>query len=211
MVYAENVLICIVVPLAISVLFTKGDARRLIVSFIIGMAVCLFSAYMTGFFQIISEFDSEEASIFLSPIIEECMKLLSILFCIYIFEPSDEEIQQFSVGVGAGFVTFENCCSIISLETQQLVYVLVRGLAVGVMHVVTMVAIAKGLLLLKKYKEFSLAGVAGVLSMSVTVHGLYNLLVSEPGVPSYIAYAMPMAVVLILFLISCRAKEEDGK
>ena len=143
MVYAENVLICIVVPLAISVLFTKGDARRLIVSFIIGMAVCLFSAYMTGFFQIISEFDSEEASIFLSPIIEECMKLLSILFCIYIFEPSDEEIQQFSVGVGAGFVTFENCCSIISLETQQLVYVLVRGLAVGVMHVVTMVAIKK--------------------------------------------------------------------
>ena len=206
MINAENVLICIAVPLTIILLFTKGDSRRLIVSFITGMVVCVLSAYIAGFFQMASGFSSEETSIFLSPIIEECMKLLSILFCIYVFEPSDEEIQLFSVGIAAGFVTFENCCSFISSGATELVFVFVRGIVVGVMHVVTMVAVAKGLLLLKKYKVFSFAGVIGVLSISSTVHGLYNLLVSEPGISSYIAYAMPMVAVLLLFMVNCRQK-----
>lgn len=206
MIGAENVLICIAVPLATSLLFTKGAVRRLIVTFIVGMVVCILSAYIAGFFHIISGFSSEDTSIFLSPIIEECMKLLSILFCLYVFEPSDEDIQMFAVGIGVGFVTFENCCSIISPGTQQLIYVLIRGLVVGVMHIVTMIAIAKGLQLLKKYMVFSFAGVVGVLSMSVTIHGLYNLLVSQPGLSSYIAYAMPMIAILVLYMVNCKMK-----
>lgn len=210
MVYAENVLICIAVPLAISLLFVKGEARRLILSFVTGMVVCILSACIAGFFQMVSEFSAEDTSIFLSPIIEECMKLLSIMFCIYVFEPSDEDIQLFAVGIGAGFVTFENCCSIISPDAQQLVYVLIRGMVVGVMHIVTMVAFAKGLQLLKKYKVFSFAGIVGVLSMSVTLHGLYNLLVSKPGISSYIAYAMPMVIVIALYKINSKSKNSNG-
>ena len=114
MIYAENILICIAVPLAISLLFTKGNARRLLVCILTGMIVCIFSAYISGFLEVASGFSSEDTSIFLSPIVEEVMKLLSILFCIYVFEASNEEIQLFAVGIGAGFATFENCCFICS-------------------------------------------------------------------------------------------------
>ena len=82
MIYAENILICIAVPLAISLLFTKGNARRLLVCILTGMIVCIFSAYISGFLEVASGFSSEDTSIFLSPIVEEVMKLLSILFCI---------------------------------------------------------------------------------------------------------------------------------
>ena len=206
MIYAENVLICFTVPFAISLLFIRGNSRRLIMAFLAGMIVCILSAYIAGFFEVISGFNVEDTSIFLSPIIEECMKLLLILFCIYVFELSDEEIQLFAVGVGAGFATFENCCIMLSSGAQHLTYALIRGSAVGVMHIVTLVALAKGFQLLKSYKAFSIAGTAGVFSLSVTVHGLYNLLVSSPGVSSYIGYVMPMLCVVLLYALSIAKK-----
>ena len=202
MIYAENVLICIAVPLAITLLFTRGSARCLTISFLAGMLVCILSAYISGFIQLISGFTAEDTSIFLSPMIEECMKLLSMLFCVYVFNPSDDDTQLCAVGIGAGFATFENCCFILSSGAPQLTYVMVRGMAVGVMHIVTLVALAKGMQLLKAYKAFSLAGIVGVWSLSVTVHGLYNLLVSKPGVSSYIGYVMPMVCAIVLYMIN---------
>lgn len=199
MVYAENVLICIAVPLLISLHFVRGNARRLSASFVAGMIVCIFSAYIAGFIQVTSGFSPEETSIFVSPMIEEAMKLLSILFCVYVCDPSDEGVQHFAVGIGAGFATFENACSLLSSGAVQLGYVLIRGSSVGVMHIVTMVALAKGIKLLKTHMVFSFAGIAGVLSLSMTVHALYNLLVSKPGISSYIGYVMPMLCAVALY------------
>jgi RsiW-degrading membrane proteinase PrsW (M82 family) len=149
-----------------------------------------------------SGYNTEDTSIFLSPMIEESMKLLLLLFCIYVYEPSGKKIELLAVGIGAGFATFENCCILVSSDTQQLTYMLVRGSAVGVMHIVTLVALAKGFQLLKMYKAFSFAGIVGILSISVTVHGLYNLLVSKPGASSYIGYAMPMFCVILLYMVN---------
>lgn len=200
MINAENVLICIAVPFAISFIFTKGSARQLVSAFLAGMVGCIFSAYVAGFIQLTSGYSAENTSIFLSPIIEESMKLLLILFCIYLYGPSGKRIELLAVGIGAGFATFENCCILLSSGSQQLTYMLVRGSAVGVMHIVTLVALAKGLQLLKMYKAFFFIGIVGMLSIPVTIHGLYNLLVSQPGVSSYIGYAMPMLCVILLYM-----------
>jgi RsiW-degrading membrane proteinase PrsW (M82 family) len=200
MINAENVLICIAVPFAISFIFTKGSARQLASAFLAGMVGCIFSAYVAGFIQLTSGYSAENTSIFLSPIIEESMKLLLILFCIYLYGPSGKRIELLAVGIGTGFATFENCCILLSSGSQQLTYMLVRGSAVGVMHIVTWVALAKGLQLLKMYKAFFFIGIVGMLSIPVTIHGLYNLLVSQPGVSSYIGYAMPMLCVILLYM-----------
>lgn len=209
MIYAENVLICIAVPLAITLLFTRGSARRLTVSFLTGMLVCLLSAYIGGFLQKASGYNSDDMSIFMSPIIEEVMKLLPVLFCLYVFEPEYEEMRLTAVGIGAGFATFENCCFILTSGAQNLGYVLIRGSAVGVMHVVTMVAIAAGLHLLKTYKVFSFSGVLGTLAISVTFHSLYNLLVSKSGISSYIGYVLPIICAVLLYFFNFLFKPQD--
>ena len=209
MVYAENVLICIAVPLAISLLFTKRSTSRFIASFLVGMIVCLLSAYISGYFTLSSGYSAEDTSIFLSPIVEELMKFLPVLFVYFVFESNPQEIQPNAIGIGAGFATFENCCFILSSGAQNLAYVLVRGSAVGVMHLVTMVALAMGLRLIKNYQLFSLAGLLGVLSLSMTFHGLYNLLVSEPGIPTYIGYALPMVCAVVLYLIYHEINQQD--
>ena len=44
MIYAENILLCIAIPLVISLLFVRGDVRRYTAAFLFGMGVCLIAA-----------------------------------------------------------------------------------------------------------------------------------------------------------------------
>ena len=202
MIYAENVLICIAIPLVISALFIRGGARRFVLAFLAGVGACLLAAYIGGFFQVICGRSAEEVSIFLSPIIEETMKLIPVLLYLMLFEPRSEKVVHVAVGIGAGFATFENCCYVLTAGAQSLPYVIIRGVAVGVMHLVSMVTLSIGLSLMRRYNVFGLAGVLGSLSLSMTFHGLYNLLVSEPGIPSYVGYAMPMVTAIAIYMQS---------
>ncbi|MBP5151647.1 MAG: PrsW family intramembrane metalloprotease [Lachnospiraceae bacterium] len=200
MIYAENILICIAVPLFVSLIFLTKSAKRFVGAFLTGMAICLISAYIGGFIDIVAAMPEGETAIFLSPIIEESMKFLPILFYLVIFSPGNQHLLQFAIGIGAGFATFENCCYILSSGADSLPYILIRGLSVGVMHIVCTFVLSMALILLRKFKAFSLAGIVGALSLSMTFHGLYNLLVSEPGLSSYIGYAIPLLSAAILYL-----------
>ena len=114
MIYAENILICIAVPLLVSVVFLSGSAKRFVTAFLTGMAVCLVGAYIGGFLTLTTNMPDTDAAIFLSPVIEEIMKLLPVLFFLTIFVPENRYLMLFSIGIGAGYATFENCCYILS-------------------------------------------------------------------------------------------------
>ena len=199
MIYAENIFLCIVVPLAVSLLFVRGGARRFVLSFLVGMAVCLLGAYISGFLSLVVDMTTEEVSVFLSPIVEEIVKLLPLLFYIHVFRPEDEAVFPCAIAIGVGFATFENCCYILTAGAESLPYTLVRGLAVGVMHVVSMLVLAFGLVLIRRFRVVSLAGIVGALSLSMTFHALYNLLASQPGLSSVIGYALPLATAGVLY------------
>ena len=198
MIYAENILICIVVPLIITVMFIKGNARRLIIFFVSGMAICLLTAYMGGFLEYALDLNREETSIFISPVTEEIMKLLPILFYLLLIEPMDVELVHAGAGIGAGFATFENCCYILTAGTQSLSHVLIRGLAVGVMHVMSILALTLAIIMLRRRNALSIPVILGALGISVSLHSLYNLLVSESGLPAYTGYCIPICVALVM-------------
>ncbi len=201
MIYAENILLCIALPLLLALLFLRGDARRFAASFLTGMVVCLLAAYISGFISYAGGMDAEEAAIFVSPIIEEIMKILPLLFVLFLLDAENEHITLIAVGTGAGFATFENCCYILSSFVERLGYVLVRGMAVGVMHIVSILAVTLGLLVSRRLRVLSFPGVIGALSLSITIHSLYNLLVSAPGLPTMIGYALPLVMAFVLYAI----------
>ena len=200
MIYAENIFLCIMVPLAVSLAFARGEARRFVLSFLVGMAICLIGAYISGFLTVAVDMSSEEVSIYLSPVVEEIVKLLPLLFFLYVFSPDDEALFLSAIAIGVGFATFENCCYILTAGAESLTYTLIRGLAVGVMHVVSMLVLAMGLVLIRRFKVVSLAGIVGALSLSMVFHALYNLLVSQPGITSVIGYILPLATAGLLYL-----------
>ena len=199
MIYAENILICISVPLLVALMFVRGSARKFTASFILGMVICLIAAYISGFIDLVSGMGDEDTAVFISPIVEEIIKLLPLLFYLMTFNPDDDNIYLSAMGIGAGFATFENCCYILTAGTDRLIYILIRGMAVGVMHIVSILALAFVICLARRFKVMSVSAILGALSFSMIFHGLYNLLVSEPGISSYIGYAMPLLTAILLY------------
>ena len=106
-----------------------------------------------------------------------------------------------TLAIGAGFATFENCCYILTAGAESLPYILIRGMAVGVMHIVSILALPIWLIAARRLRVFSIPAVVGGLSLSMSIHALYNLLVSQPGVSSVIGYLMPMLIAFALYFL----------
>ncbi|MBO4697363.1 MAG: PrsW family intramembrane metalloprotease [Lachnospiraceae bacterium] len=199
MVYSENILICIAVPLVIAILFTAKGTRSFLFSFVMGMVTCLISAYISGFLRFVMNVETEEMAVFYSPLIEEALKLLPLLFYMFVFIPDSSKLYTAALGIGLGFATFENCCYILSSTSPGLGYVLIRGMAVGIMHLVCALFLAIGLDMAKRLRGVMVPGLFGALTLSAGFHGLYNLLVSEPGIPAIIGYLLPILNVAVLY------------
>ena len=198
MIYSENILICMAIPLLLTLFFLRGDLRQFVLNFVFGMATCLLGAYVSGFVDVASGLGAEDTAVFISPVVEEGMKFLPLLFYFLMFEPDDNGLFHAAIGIGAGFASFENVCSMISAGTESISFLLIRGLAVGVMHIVSVFALTLGLTTARRFQALRLASVVGALSLSMLFHGIYNLLVSVPGVTSWIGYALPLVTALLL-------------
>ena len=209
MIYAENILLCIAIPLAVSLLFIRGEVRRYLAAFLLGMGVCLISAYISGFLNLATGMGDNDTSVFLSPVVEELMKLMPLLFFLFLFSPRERTLTTLAVAVGAGFATFENCCYILTQGAESLPYILIRGMAVGVMHIVSVLALSIWLIAAKRLRVLSFPAVVSGLSLAMIFHALYNLLVSESGVSTVIRYLMPLLTALALFMLYRRLPRFD--
>ena len=74
MIYSENILLCIGIPLLVVCVFVRGNARNFVTGFIVGMAVCLLASYISGFLGLLAEISVNETAVYISPIVEEIMK-----------------------------------------------------------------------------------------------------------------------------------------
>ena len=200
MIYAENILLCIAIPLIIACLFTSGSTRRFLLSFLSGMGTCLLAAYISGFIDSATGMGARDTSIFISPVVEETMKMMPLLFYLFMLEPDDHELIIAATGIGTGFAIYENCCYLLSMGAGSMSFIMIRGLAVGVMHIVSVLALTMGLMLVRRYKALSAASIMGALALAMTFHGLYNLLVSEPGITSCIGYILPMLTAVFMYI-----------
>ena len=199
MIYAENIFLCITAPLLLSLFFLRKNAKRFVVFFLTGMGICLLSAYISGFSLRLAGLEEGETAIFISPIVEEIQKLLPLLLFLFLYEPTDEAFLDAAIGIGIGFATFENCCYILSAGAESLPYIQIRGLAVGVMHLVTTLAVSLALIMARRIRMLSIPGIAGSLTLSMIFHALYNLLVSQSGISSMIGYALPLLAAAGLY------------
>lgn len=209
MIYSENVWVCLAVPLLLTLFFLRDKARQFVLNFLLGMAACLLGAYVSGFVDAASGLGVEDTAIFISPVVEEAMKFLPLLFYFLMFDPDDDHLILAAVGFGAGFASFENICSMITSGTESLGFLLIRGLAVGVMHIVSVFAMTMGLVIARRFQALRLSSTLGALSLSMLFHGVYNLLVSKSGVTSWIGYVLPLLTALMLFLALRRLRSEE--
>lgn len=110
MTYIENIFLCLAIPMILSLFFIRGRSRSYTLFVTIGMGICLLSAYVNSFFMWLYGVDGTVAAIEITPVCEELLKLLPLLFYFLIFEPEPRELPMVAIAIAAGFATFENAC-----------------------------------------------------------------------------------------------------
>ena len=86
MTYIENIFLCLAIPMILSLFFIKGRSRSYTLFVTIGMGICLLSAYVNSFFMWLYGVDGTVAAIEITPVCEELLKLLPLVFYFLIFD-----------------------------------------------------------------------------------------------------------------------------
>lgn len=135
MTYIENIYICIVLPLLLSLFFIRGKSRTTTVFILIGMTVCYLSAYVNSFFSAFYMTDAVTAAVEISPVCEEIMKLIPLLMYVVILEPKRRDIPAAAIAISVGFATFENVCFLTENGAEDFFFLFARGMSAGALHI----------------------------------------------------------------------------
>jgi len=198
----ENIFICLAAPLLLALLFLGWNWRRMLLFLLSGMTACLLSAYISTFLAAVLDSDLTLASFEIAPMVEEVMKLLPVLFYLAIFEPKREYALGGVLMVAVGFATFENACFLTQYGSTALLTLMLRGFGTGAMHVVCGAFAAVGLLFLWDRVWLRTVGTLGLLSLSITFHAIFNILVNQPGIVSVVGSLIPMLLTLLYLLLA---------
>ncbi len=206
MINIENIFICIVVPLIIAAVVTKGRGRRMLLFIIAGMTSCLLSSYISTFIAAVQGADLFIASLEISPLVEEILKLCPALFFILVFEPDKSAAADACEMIAIGFATFENVCFLMINGADDLFSLAIRGFGTGAMHVVCGSIISLGLVHLWDRLWLRAAGTVALLCVAVTYHGVFNVLVSQIGAPMIIGFMIPLVTTVAIIFLKDRIK-----
>ena len=201
MTYIENIFLCLAIPLILSLFFPGGRARSFPLFLIAGMSACLLSAYVSSFFMGYYGADAKAAVIEITPVCEETIKLLPLLFYLLIFEPKPKALPGAALAIAVGFATFENVCYLTENGAEDFTLLLIRGISAGALHILCGALSGYGISHVFRRRWLALTGTVGVLGACIGFHGIYNLLITAEGVWKMAGYLFPSALIVCLFLL----------
>lgn len=200
--YIENIFVCLVAPLLVAVPCSRGRGRRMIIFFLSGMLACLLSSYISTFLAAVRGADIFSASVEIAPFVEEVIKLFPVAFFLLVFEPKAKEAADNAIMTAVGFATFENVCFMVENSTGDILHLAIRGFSTGAMHVVCALFIIVAIYKLWDTDWLRATGFLALIAVTITYHGIYNILVSQKGIVAAVGYAVPVitaAIVLAVF------------
>lgn len=199
MIYIENVFVCLAIPLALCMLFIGGRTRKFMLFMVAGMGVCLLSAYVNSFFMGHYGVSTTVAVIEITPVCEEVMKLLPLLFYILVFEPKVRDLPEAAIALAVGFATFENVCYLMENGAENFMFLLIRGFSAGALHILCGISIGFGLSYVFRRKWLAFTGTVGLLGTCIVFHATYNLLITGDGGWRIAGYLFPSVLIALLY------------
>ena len=199
MTYIENIFLCMVSPLLVAALCMGRRQLRFFLFCIAGMGVCLLSAYINTFLAAVCRADALAATAEIAPVVEEIMKLLPLVFYLLVFEPEGDKIKAAAITIALAFTTFENVCYLTENGAGSFVFLLIRGMSAGALHLVCGILTGLALAYVFRRPWLTCTGTVGILGVCMVLHGIYNLLITADGFWQMVGYFFPSAIIVTLF------------
>ena len=195
--------ICILVPMLLMLPLVTGRSRLLFGYMLIGVFACLFAAGVNGYVRNNVGNDLYYITTNLTPVTEEIIKALPILYYAFVFDAEKSKLIPLSFAVGVGFAVLENMIILTqNIESVSVVWAVIRGFASGLMHGICTAFVGYGISFIKTRKKLFVSGTFALLSLAITYHSVFNTLVQSETY-KYLGFVLPISTYIpfIVFVI----------
>ena len=201
------VFICLMVPMLMSLSLLQHRSRLVMGFVLIGSTVCLAASELNGLlFPYFDDMLSFCTTI--SPITEEILKALPILYFAFVISDNRTTLVQISFAVGLGFAIMENMTVLVqNLSDINIIWALIRGFGAGLMHSICTVVVGLGMSTVHKKKKLFVCGTIALLMMAITYHATYNTIVMSDY--KYFAVVLPLLAYIPINRIVRKRKKES--
>ena len=186
--------VAIFVPILLMTCLVEKKARHPLIFVLIGIFVSVFAAEVNGVMVDLLPLSTFEVTIIVTPISEEILKALPILFFATILSPKKEAVFTAAMAIGIGFAVLENAFYMLNDTSFNMIDAIVRAFGAGLMHGMCTLLVGVGILFVKKKRKLFVVGTFAMLSTAITYHGIYNMLVQSDY--QIIGYLLPIATYI---------------
>ena len=186
--------VAIFVPILLMTCLVEKKARHPLVFVLIGIFVSVFAAEVNGVMVDLLPLSTFEVTIIVTPISEEILKAIPILFFASILSPKKESVFTAAMAIGIGFAVLENAFYMLNDTSFNMIDAMVRAFGAGLMHGMCTLLVGVGILFVKKKRKLFVVGTFAMLSTAITYHGIYNMLVQSDY--QIIGYLLPIATYI---------------
>ena len=171
--------VSIFVPILLMACLVEKKARLPITFVLIGIFLSVFASEVNAYLRNILPMSSFEITIIVTPISEEILKALPILFFATVLAPKKEALFTASMAVGIGFAVLENAFYMLTSNSFNMFDAIIRAFGAGLMHGMCTLLVGVGILFVRKKHKLFVVGTFAMLSTAITYHGIYNMLVQS--------------------------------
>jgi RsiW-degrading membrane proteinase PrsW (M82 family) len=170
---------------------------------ILGMYITVLASEINAILSYLcrNSMDHFHITITVTPLCEEILKALPLLFTAVMLSDNREFLFQQALSIGLGFAILENTFILIkNVETVSLLWAMIRGFSSGLMHALCTISVGIGISLIKKRRKLFICSTFAWLMTAAIYHSLFNMLVQSDywlvGAMIPIASYIPIAIVI---------------
>ena len=195
--------ICISAPLILMTVLADPKTRRLLGFMILGIYIAVLASEVNSILSyLLKDFmDFFHLTITVTPLCEEILKSLPLLFTAVMIIDKREFLFQQAMAIGIGFAVLENTFVLIqNVESVSLLWALIRGFSSGLMHALCTIGVGIGISFVKKRRKLFVTSTFALLLVASIYHSLFNMLVQSDylyvGVLVPIVSYIPIVIVI---------------
>lgn len=172
--------ISIFVPIFLMALLVEKKARLPIVFVLIGIFVSVFASEVNGYLNNVLPYNMYEMTTIVTPITEEVLKALPVLYFAVVFSDKKETLFTASMATGIGFAILENAYYLLQFSANfSMLDAVIRAFGAGLMHGMCTLLVGVGICFVKKKRKLFAVGTFAMMSTAITYHGIYNMLIQS--------------------------------
>lgn len=202
--------ICITIPLTLMAFLIDKKPRRIVIFFIVGICSAVFASEVNGILSSLMQLDIFDFTIRVTPVTEEIIKAIPVLFYAKEVSNKKETLITVSLAVGIGFAIMENTYILTqNIGYVSLLWAIMRGFGTGIMHGMCTFLVGTGFAFANKNKKIFITGTFALLSLAITYHSVFNMLVQSDY--KYVGAVLPIITYVPFVLLIYKNRKKESK